>query len=493
MFSGSIRRLGFAICLLLTGGIAACNLVADDSGTTNDTPGDGPENGAEQHDHRASAGHACNHETDAGRVLEAGPENYREKLDALKAGDCLMLQPGVYVHGLRLRDIHGEPDSRVIIEGPQSGRAVFEASSGSNTVSLRRVSYLTLRDFELDGQSTNASGIVLERQPGSQEPSHHVTLEGLIIRNYDQTQGLTGITTREAAWGWIIRGNRIEATGTGLYLGQPDGSAPFIDGLIEHNLVRDTLGYNMQIKHQAPWSDASIPGIPSAKAQTIIRHNVFSKAVGGNTGDRARPNVLLGHFPTEGPGADHHYAVYGNFFYQNPTDQSLLQSDSSLAVFSNLFYNTDGPAVRIREHNDVPRNVAFLGNTVVARDTALQLRDADPAHEQTIAGNLIFAGRAYAADPSPRTETELTDGLASAENYLSTPALSGEAIPELHPRDWDAVPNTPAWELPDWVTGALVDFDGHGRVGNRFGAYTHPPCWSLAEALKPPEALRCHE
>ena len=53
------------------------------------------------------------------------------------------------------------------------------------------------------------------------------------------------------------------------YLGQWRG---------EHNLIVDTLGYNLQIKHQLP--RPALPGMPSEKSVTIIRHNVFSKAHG---------------------------------------------------------------------------------------------------------------------------------------------------------------------------------------------------------------------
>jgi hypothetical protein len=41
--------------------------------------------------------------------------------------------------------------------------------------------------------------------------------------------------------------NRILGARTGLYCGNSDGCAPFIDGLIEHNLVLNPSGYWMEI------------------------------------------------------------------------------------------------------------------------------------------------------------------------------------------------------------------------------------------------------
>lgn len=435
----------------------------------------------------------CDADAIDGRLLTADPFNYRDVLDELEPGDCLRLEAGTYAHGLTLRDLHGESGAPIVIEGPTDGEAVFEATSGSNTVSLRRVSHLVLRNFELDGMSTYAAGVVLERNPDQSEPSHHVTLEGLIIRNHDQSQSITGITTREAAWGWVIRNNIIEATGTGMYLGQSDGTAPFVDGLVEHNLVRDTIGYSMQIKHQKPWADEGVPGIPEDSARTTIRYNVFSKAAGGATGGRARPNVLLGHFPLEGPGSDHHYLVYGNLFYGNPTNQSLLQSDSSLAVFSNLFYNADGPAVRIRQQYARPRNVAFMGNTVVAEETAVQLRHVDAAYSQTLGGNLIFANRAYASDIPPQSGTEVTGDFDAADGVLSDPFPPQGDLPGLHPNSRPGLPSAASWTLPDWVEADLLDFDGNPRSGESPGAYVESPCWALEKAVRPVESLGCHQ
>ena len=80
--------------------------------------------------------------------------------------------------------------------------------------------------------------------------AHHITLENLLIRGHGNNQQTVGISTKCPAWNWVIRGNTIIGAGTGMYLGDSDGSAPFVAGVIERNLIVDTIGYNLQIKHQ---------------------------------------------------------------------------------------------------------------------------------------------------------------------------------------------------------------------------------------------------
>ena len=192
----------------------------------------------------------------------------------------------------------------------------------------------------------------------------------------------------------MIRGNEIVGAGTGLYLGNSDGSAPFVGGLIEHNLVVDTIGYNLQIKHQRPRPD--VPGLPAGKNVTIIRYNVFSKARGGSSGPAARPNVLIGHGSLYGPGTDDVTVLYGNVFHQNPAE-ALFQGEGNLALHGNQFVNDHGDAIRIQPHNDIPRNVDVLGNTIVAEGTGVLVRTGEaPAgagFRQAVTGNVVFAGR----------------------------------------------------------------------------------------------------
>jgi hypothetical protein len=83
---------------------------------------------------------------------------------------------------------------------------------------------------------------------------------------------------------------------------------------------------------------------------TVLRRNVFVKRLPASAPEAARPSLLVGHFPRSGPGSDDWYAIYGNVFYQNPSE-ALLQAEGSVAVYANLFVNEHG--VRsLPAHND---------------------------------------------------------------------------------------------------------------------------------------------
>ena len=258
-------------------------------------------------------------------IIPANPINYRNLLANLQPGDTLQLEAGTYTQGLPIDNLHGTVGQPVVIAGPNSGpRAIFTGRSCCNTVSLRDSSYIEIRNLELDGSGLAVDAVKAE---GNANWTHHITLENLFIHNHAANQQIVGINTKSPAWGWVIRNNIINSAGTGIYLGDSNGSAPFVAGLIEGNLIVDTLGYNMQIKHQNP-RPPNI-GLPVGDNKTIIRHNVFSKANNAATGGNARPNLLVGHWPLSGTGQNDVYEIYGNFFYENPTRRRCFKGKAT--------------------------------------------------------------------------------------------------------------------------------------------------------------------
>jgi len=260
------------------------------------------------------------------RVLFADPDNYRQLLRQLGPGDTLRLAPGKYRRGLVVHDLHGEPEAPIVIEGPADPPyAVILGRSGHNTVSIKDASHVVIRNVEIDGQGAFVDGVKCEGHAGY---AHHITLENLRIHNLAKHQQSVGISTKCPAWDWVVRGNHIEGVGTGMYFGNSDGSDPFVGGLIENNEIINTIGYNLQIKHQK--ARPAIEGMPMDRRLTIIRRNRFVKEKGGSVDVAARPNVLVGHFPLEGPGSDDTYAIYGNLFFENPSE-ALFQSIEKIA------------------------------------------------------------------------------------------------------------------------------------------------------------------
>ncbi len=413
----------------------------------------------------------------SGATVPADPGNYLEQLGTLQPGDVLQLAGGTYDGGLPITDLNGEAGSCFVIEGPTDGApAIFTGSSSRNTVSIRDSSYVVVRNIELDGIGEVGDAVKAE---GSASYAHHIVLEGLYIHDHAANQQVVGINTKCPAWDWVIRDNRIETAGTGLYLGDSTGDAPFVSGLIEHNVVLDTVGYNMQIKHQNPRPD--LEGI-SAHDTTFIRHNVFSKQSGGSS-EQARPNLLLGHWPLSGDGVEDQYVVYGNFFHQNPTE-ALMQAEGNVAIYANVFLNDQGTGLNIQPHNDVPRRIDVFLNTFVTSGRSARITGGDAGVEQRFVGNAAFGDPALEGGGS---SDDHTGGYGDAAGVLEDPTGALGGALDLHPQ---------AGQLADGVELAGLegypwfdrDFDGRERDEGHRGAYAGPAdagSWALDRDRKP--------
>ncbi len=208
-------------------------------------------------------------------VIVATPANYTTYLNGLIAGDTLYLTRGTYTANLTLNGRNGTSTSPIVIMGDTAlYSTVFNAQSCCNTVSITQCAYVVIKNLKLDGLNLYVDAVKGEGTTGNW--AHHITLEYLNIVNYGADQQLVGISTKCHAWNWVIRKNIIFGAGTGLYLGNSDGDKPFVNGLIEHNLVLNTVGYNMEIKHQSDAVRDKFPGT-NVDGKTIIRYNVFCK------------------------------------------------------------------------------------------------------------------------------------------------------------------------------------------------------------------------
>jgi len=406
--------------------------------------------------------------------IDVGPTDYLRALQALQPGDTLVLSPGVYTEGLPLKGTAGTSEAPIVIRGPDDQSAILVADDCCNTVQLTDVSYIEIRNLTLDGEGTRRSFGVDARGV-----CHDVTLENLRIVNYGANQQVVGISTKGPAWNWIIRRNTIIGAGTGMYLGDSDGTPPFVNGLIEYNAVLDTLGYNLQIKHQLQ-RPADV-GMPAGDSRTIIRHNVWSKLNNASVGKMARPNVLVGHLPLQGAGSNDRYEIYGNFFYQNPTE-ALFQGEGNIVLHDNLFVNAAGSAVHIQAHNDKPRAVTVYHNTVVASGAGIRILGADPAFAQRIIANAVFAGGPI---DGPNQADNVTDSYASATEYLNAPTAPIGSL-DLYPKPGKL---SGVGELPSFGESAdgNRDFNGIARTGKFVGAYEGQgtnPGWPLELAIK---------
>ena len=335
-----------------------------------------------------------------------------------------------------------------------------------------------MRNLSLDG--LNKAGDGVKAEAGSSYV-HHILIEGLNFKNFNPNLERVGISTKCPAWNWVIRRNTITSTGTGMYLGNSTGEFEFVNGLIEYNLVYNTLGYNIQIKHQL--SRTTSVGVP-ASGTTIIRHNTFSKETGSLSGSSARPNLLVGHWPLSGPGSSDIYQIYGNLFYQNPYEV-LFQGEGNIALHDNLFVHRAGTAVRIQPHNDVPRRIEIFNNTVVASGTGIYITGADPAYPQRIVGNAVFAATPLSGG---QQSNNVTGSYAAASTYLNNPTAALGSGLDLYPKTGQLQGTAIDYSVFSGLLEWDRDFNYRSRVATYRGAYSGDgvnPGWTPALAIKP--------
>lgn len=422
-------------------------------------------------------------------VVASNPSNYLADAANLRPGDTLTLEAGTYTDCLELRGVNGTAAQPITITGPTSGApAIFTATNCQNPgdrfvaaqITLFNSSYIVIKNLELDGEGLFVDGIEATYDCDS---VHHITIEDVLFHDQSGDSGVNAISTKCNAWDWTIRRNVMRNVGLGMYLGDSPGDAPFIRGVIEHNLVENAMGYSMQIKHQIGRPNPA--GIPTGDSVTLIRHNVFIRQRNGAGGNAARPNLLLGHFPDNGAGATDRYEVYGNVFFDNDVGEALIQAEGNLAIHDNVMVNNfGGPAIFVAPHNGVPKEVAIYRNTIIASGAGIHVSGGDASFTQRVVGNAIFAGTPLEA---ANASDNITDTMANAGNYVvNGTAVLGQSNP------YPLVGQLGGTAIDLAAYGAHtdfgVDFNGSTRVGTFRGAYAGAgtnPGWIPAATIKP--------
>jgi len=417
--------------------------------------------------------------------LPADPSNYQAQLAQLVAGDTLKLAAGDYANGMNLFDMNGQAGKPIVIEGPANGVAKFLGKSGKNTVDIKNSSYLVLRNLYFDGQGIQDIDAI---KAGGQavDFAHHVTIEGCTIVGHDggeTNQQTVGISTKIVTWDWIIRGNVIDGAGTGAYLGNSDGTRAFIGGLIEGNLFKKTLGYDMQIKHQLDRQQADVPSVPTDDRVTIIRHNVFIKQDLPSP-DGARPNLLTDGFPDTGPGSNDHYEIYGNFFFHNDGD-ALFQGNGRLHIHDNVFVDSKNAAIRLVNHSGKTVIDALVyNNTIYDTATGVSFGNA-PSGSSFVSANAIFSSNPISGASGA---DNVTGAVADAASYFVNPGKTLGQM-DFFPKTGSAL-KAAAYDLSSVGADADYDRDFNG-VQKDFtyrGAYQGEgknPGWNLDAEPKP--------
>jgi MYXO-CTERM domain-containing protein len=414
------------------------------------------------------------------RDIDVDPATFRAALSGLAPGDNVRLAAGDYDH-FTLSDVVGTAAMPIVITGPDDRSAVIHADDGPccNTIQIDgNVSWVVLRNLTVDGGDVDGAFGLDARGANV----HHVTVERCTFVRHDTSQQNVAISTKTATAGWVIRENRIIGAGTGMYLGNSDGTHPFVEGLIENNLFEDTIGYNVQIKWQLPHDP--VPGASAGPAATIIRHNVFIKTDRPSP-DGDRPNLLVGGFPESGANSEDSYQIYGNVFAHNPRE-SLVQASGRVSIHDNVFLDTPVAAIRLQDHDLPLRRAWVYHNTIYVEGTGVGIGDAPEGG--VVAGNLILAGTPVSGTPTDERDN-VTDALASAATYVNAPGTTLGAV------DFFPVAGTPARGAPLDLGAFAGDLDReldfnctpHGTTGLRgaYGGEGENPGWAIAADNKP--------
>lgn len=437
--------------------------------------------------------------TSNSQTVNAGPGNYQALLDAAVPGTRIALASGTYTNGLRIYNRNAAAGNCIVIEGPLDRSAVFVGAPLDgirNVVQIRNSSFVVLRNIEIDGtNTTDIDAVKSDATIAGPYPaawSHHVTLENLHIHDFNASQQNVGISTKGPAWNWVVRDTVIERVGTGVYFGNSDGAQHFVNGLFEYNLVRDAIGYDMQVKHQFAASRPSGPGFETlpATGRTVIRHNVFQKDASSSVGAGARPNLLVGTFPLSGDGANDDYVIAANFFFQNPTgSEGLFQGEGNVAFYGNVLWNPTGPGIVIVPQNGEVRRIRVFQNTVIASAGGIFVSsNVNPGFTQLVRGNAVFAATPLAGGTQAGN---IVGAFANAPAYVANPSgiVAGTAnrmdlFPLAGALGGAAIDTSPIAPYVDFDR----DFNDSARDGTIRGAYGGEgtnPGWQLALAIKP--------
>lgn len=124
------------------------------------------------------------------RIVVSTTTQFRSALGSATAGTVIALNPGIYSGGNYKSNLAGTADRSIVIEAADpSNRPIIRG--GGEGLKLSDARYVTLRNLIVEGQTAN--GINIDDTPGFSTPSHHIRLEGVVVRNLQGTGNIDGI------------------------------------------------------------------------------------------------------------------------------------------------------------------------------------------------------------------------------------------------------------------------------------------------------------
>ncbi len=199
--------------------------------------------------------------------------------------------------------------------------------------------------------------------------------------------------------------------------------------------------------------------------------------------DGARPNLLVGGFPTEGFGSDDSYEIYGNFFYENRDGEAQIQGSGTLSVYNNVFVGGSLTAINLVNH-DLPLKRAYVyTNTIYGQVRGINV-NGGPLQDSLVTGNLVLANQGVTA---PVHSNNVVDIVANAAKYVNSLSYALGGM-DFYPKPGMA--KGAALEVSRFVTQTDYSRDFNGTLKGAFeyrGAYSGEgtnPGWALRAVIK---------
>jgi hypothetical protein len=140
-----------------------------------------------------------------------------------------------------------------------------------------------------------------------------------------------------------------------------------------------------------------------------------------------------------------------------------------VALYDNRFVNWLGDGVIFMAHNDVPRLVDVIHNTILAKGPALRVSGMPEGRSPQVAGNVLLS-----TSPQPEWDDGLNyvGRLDEAEAFFMAPLADLERI-DLRPRAGQLRMPETLEIAPRWPSARQLGRERSNATATRFGAFGH--------------------
>lgn len=273
---------------------------------------------------------------------------FRAAVQSAKPGDRILLKSGTYDGGIFLTGVHGQAGRPIIIGGVNKDAPPIIRNGGTG-IQISKLSHVVLQDIVIDGPKNN--GINLDDGGDIKDPSHHVTLRRITVRNlpagnHDGIK-LSGIDDFRVEDCMVYRWG-----GSGI----------------------DMVGCHRGVIEDCRFLEGGDSGVQAkgGSSQITVRSCNFEMfgQRGVNMGGSTGPQFFRPPFAGMNPKYEaRDMTVEGCTFIKGGTPVALVGVDGAKVAFNTLFFPSRW-AIRILQETNLPgfvpsRNGVFADNLIV--------------------------------------------------------------------------------------------------------------------------------